>query len=237
MYYIGKGAKEWKGFRGSTNMRGAERDMATNLIKSGTDFRDLSEAILEFEDTPPQSVRRKVITRIVGTHHEITPETPTSVEVDNLVKSLLSTVSDTLSKPVCLSFTPFDVRSEKVRTEETAIGNWVADIIMNAYAEKLDNLDKEKHGEDSRGPEADAVIICGGTFRGDSLYPAGKITLGDILEILPFDDPIVCVEVSLACQPHTSLYKAEEVENKQLDGQGVHDVLESALSKWPAQEG
>jgi hypothetical protein len=25
--------------------------------------------------------------------------------------------------------------------------------------------------------------------------PSGKITLGDILEIMPFDDPVVCLEV------------------------------------------
>jgi hypothetical protein len=33
----------------------------------------------------------------------------------------------------------------------------------------------------SAGAGADAVIICGGTLRGDSQYGPGKITLGDIL--------------------------------------------------------
>jgi hypothetical protein len=35
-------------------------------------------------------------------------------------------------------------------------------------------------------------------------------------EILPYDDPIVCIE---------------------LDGKGIRDTIEHALSKWPAQEG
>lgn len=42
------------------------------------------------------------------------------------------------------------------------------------------------------------------------------ITLGNILEILPFDDPTVVLE---------------------LDGESLWDALEGALSKYPAQEG
>lgn len=120
-----------------------------------------------------------------------------------------------------------------------AIGNWVADILLHAYAEMLEETSskgREKGDNESGKPNAngkmdgkpqigggdadgraDAVIICGGTLRGDSVYPpgesplskhtceesltsescpdAGKITLGDILEIMPFDDPVVCLEV------------------------------------------
>lgn len=44
----------------------------------------------------------------------------------------------------------------------------------------------------------------------------GNITLGDILEILPFEDPIVVLE---------------------LDGESIWAALEASLSTWPAQEG
>ena len=40
--------------------------------------------------------------------------------------------------------------------------------------------------------------------------------MGDILEILPFDDPVVVLEV---------------------DGETLWDALESSLKLWPAQEG
>lgn len=81
---------------------------------------------------------------------------------------------------------------------------------------------------------SDGVLICAGTLRGDSTYGPGErsrsydigllilyfilgfIRLGDILEILPFEDPIVVLE---------------------LDGAALWDSLESSLSKWPAQEG
>ena len=45
---------------------------------------------------------------------------------------------------------------------------------------------------------------------------AGVITLGDIMEILPFEDPIVVLE---------------------LDGESLWAALEAGLSTWPAQEG
>ena len=44
----------------------------------------------------------------------------------------------------------------------------------------------------------------------------GIITLGDILEILPFEDSILVLE---------------------LDGQTIWDAFEAGLYTWPAQEG
>lgn len=33
--------------------------------------------------------------------------------------------------------TPFDARSEVVRTRESALGNWTADVLLHAYDESL----------------------------------------------------------------------------------------------------
>lgn len=81
---------------------------------------------------------------------------------------------------------------------------------------------------------SDAVFICAGTLRGDMVYGPGEfgnrhvrrplitsgvlgiITLGDILEILPFEDPVVVLKIT---------------------GKVIWDSLEAALSTWPAQEG
>ena len=46
---------------------GSEDDKGDVLvIKSGTDFRDLSEINIELRDAPPGSVRKKFITSIKG---------------------------------------------------------------------------------------------------------------------------------------------------------------------------
>lgn len=163
-----------------------------SLIKSGTDFRDLSSATLTLSP-PTGSVRRRLIADLSGNHHYVLPSSPSSPSFDKLLSSLLSSVSSTLSKPVCFTLTPFDARSELVRTRETGLANWVADVLMHAYAESMmegkqegkDYVEKDGEDELEQSREgkggADAVIICGGTLRGDSQYGPGKITLGDIL--------------------------------------------------------
>lgn len=68
LYYISKGVTSWTGYDTNEVVLGAEEDEGDVLIvKSGTDFRDLSEFTLELEDTPPGSVRRKLIKAIRGT--------------------------------------------------------------------------------------------------------------------------------------------------------------------------
>lgn len=67
LYYISKGATSWDGYDINEKVLGAEQDEGDILIvKSGTDFRDLSEFVLWLEDTPEGSVRRKLIKRITG---------------------------------------------------------------------------------------------------------------------------------------------------------------------------
>ncbi len=67
LYFVSKGADNWEGHDKSREPLGAEDDNGDILaIKSGCDFRDLSELTLEFEDTPEGSVRRKIIKRITG---------------------------------------------------------------------------------------------------------------------------------------------------------------------------
>ncbi|ORX38934.1 Metallo-dependent phosphatase-like protein [Kockovaella imperatae] len=230
IYYIGKGAKNWDGSPGERGVAGTKEDRGVRLIKSGTDFRDLTSATLSLSE-PSNNVRRRTLHALNGKHHYILPSTPTLPPLKELVDSLLSSVSETLSKNVCFTLTPFDARSELVRTRETGLGNWIADVLLHAYAESLlegkpgenGKVEFMKQGttlEDgeshARRGGADAVLLCGGTLRGDSQYGPGKITLGDILEILPFEDPVVCIE---------------------MDGKGIWDTMESALSKWPAQEG
>lgn len=67
LYYISKGVTTWEGYDVNEEVLGAEKDDGDVLIvKSGTDFRDLSEFTLELEDTPQGSVRKKLIKSIRG---------------------------------------------------------------------------------------------------------------------------------------------------------------------------
>jgi len=209
MYYIGHGIDEWEGWDFSHVVLGAKEDTDTLLVKSGTDFRDLSELTLELSDTPPGSIRKKLIKSVRGKRHVTTPSWPTCPKFDSMLHLVLGEVQSSLAKPICRTLTKWDVRSEHVRTDESAIGNWMADILRHAYDDAICVKGRTKAG-------ADAVLICGGTLRGDSTYGPGPITLGDIYEILPFDDPIIMLE---------------------LTGEDIWSALENGFSTWPAQEG
>ena len=53
-------------------------------------------------------------------------------------------------------------------------------------------------------------------MRGDQIYPAGVLRLGDIISCFPFEDPCVVIRTS---------------------GQAIHSALENSVSKLPALEG
>ncbi|KAH9901135.1 Metallo-dependent phosphatase [Cubamyces lactineus] len=208
LYYISRGVTSWGNYDLDQEVLGAEQDHGDVLvIKTGTDFRDLSEITLELADTAEGSVRKKVIKSIRGKHHETKPGSRKNERIANLLKDLLSSVSSALKAPVCKTEVELDLRSSVIRAQETAAANWFADVLRHAYDDALCL---------QTGGGSDGVFICAGTLRGDSIYGPGLVTLGDILEILPFEDPIVVLE---------------------LDGETIWAALEASLETWPAQEG
>jgi 5'-nucleotidase len=67
LYFVSKGVTTWEGYDISKPSIGSEGDNGDILVvKSGTDFRELSELTLELEDTPPGSIRKKVIKAVHG---------------------------------------------------------------------------------------------------------------------------------------------------------------------------
>ncbi|KAL0947321.1 hypothetical protein HGRIS_013440 [Hohenbuehelia grisea] len=208
LYYIARGVDSWEDYDINQKVLGAEEDHGDVLVaKSGTDFRDFSEITLQLERSPPGSVRGTVIKKITGKRHIIKPGSKSSPTMSHIVEKVLSSVGSTLKAPVCRTTVPINLQSQLIRTEECASSNWFADVVRHAYDDAL--CVKGCGG-------SDGVFICAGTLRGDSVYGPGVITLGDIMEILPFEDPLVVLE---------------------LDGAAIWDALEAAFSTWPAQEG
>ncbi|KAJ7684723.1 Metallo-dependent phosphatase-like protein [Mycena polygramma] len=221
LYYASKGMSAWEDYDTSQDVLGAEADHGDVLVcKSGTDFRELSEITLELETTPAGSIRRRVVSRITGKRHSTKPNSKSSEALTKILKTVLSGVSSTLKAPVCNTTVPIDVRSQIIRTEESAAGNWFVDVCRHAYD---DTLAMKGCGG------SDGVLLCAGTFRGDSIYGPGPLSIGDILEILPFEDPILVLEIDgravFGILPHIVLSRA------------IWDALEASLETWPAQEG
>lgn len=68
-------------------------------------------------------------------------------------------------------------RFSKVRSEETNLGNFVCDII-------LENVD------------ADCCIVNSGSFRSDTLHPTGCFKVRDLKAILPYPEGLVVLSVT-----------------------------------------
>ncbi|KAJ7854667.1 Metallo-dependent phosphatase [Mycena olivaceomarginata] len=207
-YWISKGVTEWDGYDLQTPHPDAKDDQGDVLVvKSGTDFQDISEVILTLKDAPAGSIRIKLIQEIKGKRHVTRGTTAVNEDMKVIFDHELKTVSDSMSKPVCITDVLLDVQAKHIRMQESLIGNWVTDCLRPAYDEALAKLGYNK---------ADGIIIDCGVLRGGHIYQPGFITLGDLSTILPFSDSTIVVEV---------------------DANTLWDILESGLSRYPSPEG
>jgi 5'-nucleotidase len=100
-------------------------------------------------------------------------DAPEFAVVSDKYKELLQTLAQTVGS----TGVTLDALSLSNRTKETNIGNYIADSYRNAVG-------------------ADVALVNGGSIRADLTYNAGVLTKRDVLSILPFNNPIVKVEVS-----------------------------------------
>lgn len=101
------------------------------------------------------------------------PDAPEFAPVFAKYKDLL----EKLGVRVGATSVELDALSHSVRTKETNIGNFIADAYRKAA-------------------EADIALVNGGSIRADLTYSPGPLTMRDVLSMLPFNNPIVKVEVS-----------------------------------------
>lgn len=101
------------------------------------------------------------------------PDAPEFAPVFAKYKTLL----DQLEVRVGATGVPLDALSKSVRTKETDIGNFIADSYRKAV-------------------NADIGFVNGGSIRADLSYIPGPLTKRDVLSMLPFNNPIVKVEIT-----------------------------------------
>ncbi|KAI9224057.1 Metallo-dependent phosphatase-like protein [Blastocladiella britannica] len=168
---------------------GGRKRSGAAVIKSGTDFRELGIVTLNIEDGKVLDVQFRLAT--------IPADTPAKPEVAELRAGIESQLAKKILKPIALSRRELDARSSLVRMEESAVGSWVADVCRWSY-------------------DADVALLCGGTIRSDMVFGPGEIKIKDIMELFPFEDPLVVIEIT---------------------GAQILGALENGVSMWPKQEG
>jgi 5'-nucleotidase len=144
------------------------------VLKSGTDFKDLTRLTLAFDDVADgkctvlvENVTREAVTKSMN------EDAATKACVDEF----LDILGSEMEKVIGLSNVPLEGRFVKVRTEETNLGNFVADMMRRATS-------------------ADVAILNSGTLRSDSVLPAGNIRMKDLVAVLPMCDALVVLEVT-----------------------------------------
>jgi len=82
-----------------------------------------------------------------------------------------------LAEPIGMTGVELDATSFSSRNKETNIGNFIADSYRNVT-------------------NSDIGFVNGGSIRADLTYNPGMLTKRDVLSILPFNNPIVKIEIS-----------------------------------------
>lgn len=142
----------------------------TPIFKMTADGRELGRFNLNFDSATKKL--ESMDWEIIPVTDSI-PDAPEFAVVYNKYKDLL----EKLAEPVGSTAVELDALSVSNRIRETNIGNFVADSYRDAV-------------------KADIGFVNGGSIRADLTYSPGPITKRDVLSILPFNNPIVKVELS-----------------------------------------
>ncbi len=140
------------------------------VAKAGSDARWLG--VVRMRVTPEgrvMSIADELIT--------INESTPSDGAVAALVKRYADQMSRELDVVIGRTSVELDARNTAVRGGESALGNFIADVMRRAV-------------------EADIAITNGGGIRTNALFPAGEIKRRDVVAWLPFGNIIVKVRMT-----------------------------------------
>lgn len=143
----------------------------TPIFKWGSDARTLGRIELTVNATTGKLLSMDW----VGV--PVTDVTPDDKEVAAKVARYEAKVSAELDKPIGRTAVELDGRSISNRTGETNLSNFVADAFRQAT-------------------NADIGFSNGGGMRANKMFPIGQLSKRDALSMLPFENPVVKLEVT-----------------------------------------
>ena len=142
----------------------------TPIFKMTADAREMGKFTLNFDRTTKKLMNMDW--EVIPVTDKI-PDAPEFASVVDKYKDLL----EKLAVKVGATSVTLDALSVSNRTKETNIGNFIADSYRNAV-------------------DADIGFVNGGSIRADLTYNPGPLTKRDVLSMLPFNNPIVKIELS-----------------------------------------
>lgn len=142
----------------------------TPIFKMTADARELGQFTLNFDPVTKRLLSMDF--EIIPVTDEI-PEAPEFAPVVAKYKDLL----EELAKPVGRTAVVLDAGSVSNRTQETNVGNFIADAFRETYG-------------------ADIGFLNGGSIRADNIYNPGILTRRAVLSMLPFNNDVIKVELT-----------------------------------------
>jgi hypothetical protein len=136
------------------------------IAKAGSDAKWLG--VTRFALDGSRAARHELVT--------ITDKTPSDAAMASLIKRYTDQLGKELEIVIGETTVPLDARNSVVRQQESALGNFIADVMRAAV-------------------QADLAITNGGGIRTNALFPAGRIARKDAFAWLPFGNVIVKVAV------------------------------------------
>jgi 2',3'-cyclic-nucleotide 2'-phosphodiesterase (5'-nucleotidase family) len=128
--------------------------------------------------------------------HEISARYAPDPGVQKLVARYTTDLDRELAGTVGRTEVALDARRQTLRTQETALGNFVADVMREAL-------------------DADVAVMNGGGIRGDKIIAPGLLLRRDVYTLVPFSNAVVKLEVTGA-----ALHQMFEYGLGQADNQG-----------------
>ncbi len=142
---------------------------ATLILKAGADAVNLGQVEYELGcPERPLALRHRLV--------PITREIAEASDVKEFVARYTAVLERELDQPVGRTEAPLDGREREVRTGQTNLGDFVADVMRDRLG-------------------ADLALLNGGAIRGNRLPPEGPITRRDLRQLFPFGNVLVLVEV------------------------------------------
>ncbi|XP_042547049.1 snake venom 5'-nucleotidase-like [Dipodomys spectabilis] len=140
----------------------------TWIVKSGSDFKNLTKINIRLFDSSFQCIFEKV---------DILSYLEEDSYIKAIVKEFTQNIQYMLEEVLCPIDTELDGREITVRRSESNLGNLVTNAMLEAT-------------------RADVALLNSGTLRSDRIHPPGNFTLHDLLAVLPIVDPVLVVRVT-----------------------------------------
>jgi len=142
------------------------------VCKSGTDFRELTQLVIRFDDSGGGF-------EVTPTRLEVTSSAAEDPETKAIVDEFLGIQAAQMEVVIGRTAVPLDGRFTTVRTKESNLGNLVTDAMRDATG-------------------ADVALLNSGTLRSDVVHGPGPMRVADLVAILPMADPMVVLEMDAA---------------------------------------